>query len=83
MAIKAHVDDTRTLQEKVPVQYHEFLDVFDEQKSQRLPVRKPWDHAIDIPTDWNPPRPKPYQLSAEEERQLNIFLKDHLRRGLI
>src|ERR1700677_4817165 len=32
----------------VPPHYHEFLSVFDEKPSEHCPLKKPWDHAIDL-----------------------------------
>ena len=33
--------------EMVPPEYHDFLDVFDEQKANRFPESRPWDHKIE------------------------------------
>ena len=32
----------------VPRTYHQYLKVFSKKKSERMPIRKPWDHAIDL-----------------------------------
>src|ERR1700677_2164023 len=32
----------------VPPHYHEFLSVFNEKASERFPLKKPWNHAINL-----------------------------------
>ena len=34
------------LEEQVPIEFHEFLDVFSEEKVARFPDPRPWDHKI-------------------------------------
>lgn len=46
--------DERSLEEKIPQAYHAFLNIFDEQKSQRLPPSRPYDHAIHLKPDFIP-----------------------------
>ena len=38
----------RTPEELVPECYHSYLDIFSEKAASRFPLRKPWDHAIDL-----------------------------------
>ena len=54
-ALKAHESkvaiDESTLEEaqkQVPKEYWEFLDVFSKKLSEHMPLRKPWDHGIDL-----------------------------------
>ena len=42
-------------QKLVPHEYWEYLDFFSKSKSERMPLRKPWDHEIDLKEDV-PPR---------------------------
>ena len=53
--MKAHESkvtiDESTLEEaqkQVPKEYWEFLDVFSKKSSERMLLRKPWDHGIDL-----------------------------------
>ena len=60
-AIKNHKSkgdiDESTLEEAqklVPHKYWEYLDVFSKAKSKCMPLRKPWDHGIDLKEDFPP-----------------------------
>lgn len=41
-------DDTTKWRNLVPEYLHEFGNVFSKKKSERMPVRKPYDHGIDF-----------------------------------
>ena len=58
-AIKNHESkgdvDESTLEEAqklVPREYWDYLDVFLKSKSECMPLRKPWDHRIDLKEDF-------------------------------
>ena len=38
----------KTPEELVPKEYYKFLKVFLKKESKRMPLQKPWDHAIDL-----------------------------------
>ena len=44
----------RTIKEMVPEQFHKYLKVFSKKESECMPVRKAWDHAIDLKPDFVP-----------------------------
>lgn len=67
----------------VPEQYNEFLDVFSEEKSHRLPERRPYDHAIDLIADAKMTHSKTYHLSHDEEKELDKFINENLEKGYI
>lgn len=67
----------------VPEQYTEFLDVFSEEKSHRLPERCPYDHAIDLVLDAKMTHSKTYHLSYDEEKELDKFIDENLAKGYI
>jgi hypothetical protein len=71
------------ISEQIPPPYHEFLDVFDEQKSFRLPKHGPNDHAIDLKPDFTPSHERLIQLTAKEDPELTKFLKVNLERDWI
>lgn len=83
LAEQAHIEDTRELKDKIPAHYHKYLSVFDEAKSMCLPEHKPYDHAIEIPEDWKPDRPKAYRMSPDEEKELAKFIQENLDKGYI
>lgn len=82
-AVSDRGDSSKTLEEMVPVQFHEFLDVFDKQRSERLPEHRPHDLAIDLEGEAPPPVGKLYQMSASELRALKEFIDDNLKKGYI
>ena len=44
----------RTPKELVPPCYHSYLDIFSEKATSRFPLRKPWDHTIDLKDSFKP-----------------------------
>jgi len=76
--------NARTFEEVVPEQYRDFASVFSEKESERLPERRPWDHAIDLkPGAPETVRSKVYPMSVNEQGELDKFIEDQLRKGYI
>ncbi|KAF9800263.1 hypothetical protein IEO21_10402 [Rhodonia placenta] len=73
----------KTAEESVPKQYHEFLKVFSKEASERLPERKPYDHAIKLVPGYSMFHSKVYPLSNNEQEELDKFLNEQLARGYI
>lgn len=73
----------KTAEESVPKQYHEFLNVFSKEASERLPERKPYDHAIELVPGYSMFHSKVYPLSNNEQEELDKFLKEQLAKGYI
>jgi len=48
-----------------------------------MPVRKPWDHAIELKEGFMPKKGKIYSLSREEKEEVQTFIEDQLRKGYI
>ena len=71
------------LDEQIPTEYHEYLDVFDEEKADRFPEPRPWDHKIKLKEGFQPKSFKTYNLTREEQLELDKFLKDNLEKGYI
>ena len=69
-----------TAKELVPEEYHEFINVFEKKASERMPLRKPWDHAIDLKPDFVPKKGKIIQLSQDEQKEVQDFLDDQLEK---
>ena len=84
MAIEANSKKKElSVKEMVPSEYHEYLDVFDEEKANRFPESKEWDHKIDMKEGFEPKSFKNYNLTLEEQVELDIFLKENLEKGYI
>ena len=73
----------KPVEEWVPKVYHEHLSVFQKKESERMPVRKPWDHAIEMKPGFVPKKSKVYPLSPMEQEEVDAFLKEQLRKGYI
>jgi hypothetical protein len=71
------------LEEQVPKEFHEFLDIFSEEKAARFPEPRPWDHKIELKDTFVPKSFKTYNLTPEEQIELDKFLKENLEKGYI
>ena len=50
--------DREKVRKIVPQRFHKWLKVFEKVESERMPVRKPWDHAINLREDFVPRKKK-------------------------
>ena len=48
-----------------------------------MPVRKAWDHAIDLKLDFEPRKAKNILLSPQEQKEVEEFLNSQLEKGYI
>jgi hypothetical protein len=67
----------------VPAEYHEYLDIFSEEKAHRFPESRPWDHKIEMKEGFEPKLFKNYNLTPAEQLKLDKFLKKNLEKGYI
>ena len=75
--------ELRATEEMVPRRFHKYLKVFEKKDSERMPMRKAWDHAIDLREGFVPKKGKIYPLSRVEREKVQEFMKDQLRKGYI
>jgi len=75
--------ELRATDEMVPRQFHKYLKVFEKKDSERMPMRKAWDHAIDLREGFVPKKGKIYPLSRVEREEVQEFVKDQLRKEYI
>ena len=52
-------------------------------ESERMPVRKPWDHAINLREDFVPRKERTYLTSREGKEEVREFVEEQLRKGYI
>jgi hypothetical protein len=71
------------LEEQISKEFHEYLDIFSEEKAARFPEPKKWDHKIELKDTFVPKSFKTYNLTLEENIELDKFLKDNLDKGYI
>ena len=67
----------------VPEKFHRWIKMFGKKQSERMPMRKLWDHAIDVREGFVPRKGKVYPLSMEEREEVREFVKEQLRKGYI
>ena len=73
----------RKVEDMVHKRFHKYLKVFGKKNSERMPMRKPWDHAIDLKLGFVPKKGKVYLLYRIEREKVRAFLDDQLRKGYI
>ena len=75
--------ELRVTEEMVPQKFHKYLKVFEKKDSERMTIRKAWDHTIDLREGFVPKKWKIYPLSRVEREEVQEFVKDQLRKGYI
>jgi hypothetical protein len=73
----------KTDKQLVPAEYHEYLDIFSEEKAHRFPKSRPWDHKIEMKEGFEPKSFNNYNLTPAEQLKLDKFLKENLKKGYI
>ena len=74
--------EKQTIEQIVPLEYHEYLDVFQEEV-EHFPKARSWDHAIDMKPGFEPRSFKSYNLTPEECKQQEEFIRENLKKGYI
>ena len=69
--------------EQILKEYHEYMDVFNENKADHFPESQPWDHKIELKEGFQPKLFKMYNLTPEEQKELDNWTKDNLNKGYI
>jgi len=83
LAHRTETNEKKPFKELVPEEYREYRSVFKKTASEQFPESRPWDHRIDLKPDFIPKKAKMYLLSIEEEKEMNKFIDDNLRKGFI
>ena len=73
----------KTVEEMVPKQFNKYIKVFSKKELEWMPVRKAWDHAIDLKPDFVPRQAKNILLSPQEQKEVEEFLSSQLAKGYI
>ena len=71
------------MKEQIPKEFHDFLDVFSEEKAAHFLESRPWDHKIELKDTFTPKPFKTYNLTPQEQIKLDKFLKENLDKGYI
>ena len=67
----------------VPEKFHKWIKVFGKKQSERISMKKIWDHALDLKEKFTPRKGKIYPLSREEKEEVREFIQEQLRKGYI
>jgi len=76
-------EDEEVLRKLVPRRFWKWRKVFGKRELKRMPVRKTWNHAIELKEGFMPKKGKVYSLLREEREEVQIFVEDQLRKGYI
>ena len=57
--------------------------MFEKKESEKMSMKKTWDHAIDLREGFVPKKGKIYPLSRVEREKVQEFVKDQLRKRYI
>jgi len=63
--------------------FHKWLKVFGKVKSERILVKKVWDHVINLNDNFKASKVKVYPLSRNEKEEVQKFIDKHLKKGYI
>jgi len=74
--------EKQTVEEIVPPEYYEYLDIFQEEVVC-FPKKRTWDHAIDMKNGFEPKAFRSYNLTPEEQHQQAEFIQENLKKGYI
>ena len=76
-------EDEEVLRKLVPKKFWKWRKVFEKKESERMPVQKAWDHAIELKEGFIPKKGKVYSLSREEREEVQASVEDQLRKEYI
>jgi len=76
-------EDEETLRKLVSKRFWKWKKVFGKRELERIPVRKAWDHIIELKEGFTPKKGKVYSLSREEREEVQAFVEDQLQKGYI
>jgi len=71
------------VKEMVSRRFHKYLKMFEKKELERMPIRKTWDHVMNLRKEFVPKEGKIYLLSRIEREEVHEFVKDQLRRRYI
>ena len=75
--------DNLPIEEMIPEAYHKYLDLFSETKADRFPEPRSWDHKIELKEGFEPKSFKTYNLTPEEQTELDKWIKENLDKEYI
>jgi len=68
-------EDEETLRKLVPRKFWKWKRVFGKRESERMPVRKTWDHAIELKEGFTPKKRRYTHYQEKKERRYRHLWK--------
>ena len=68
----------KTAEELVTKKYHKYLKVLSKEESEKMLIRKPWNHAIELKDKFKPKKGRLIPLFHEEQEEVSAFIDDQL-----
>ena len=78
-----HKYRTNLEESTLPTAYKPWKKVFEQKASERFPERRPWDHGIELKDGFVPKRSRPYTLGPGDQKLLDAWVKEQLKKGYI
>jgi transposase InsO family protein len=76
--------EEEVLRQTVPVEYHDLIDVFSKEESNKLPPHRAYDHKIKLTADPSELSYHPlYHMTVDELQVLKKYLEENLDKGFI
>ena len=81
--VEAASQNIEELRQRVPPEYHDYLDVFDRSQANKLPPHRSCDHKIELTSDSIPPQSRAYRMSPFKLQKVKEYLNENLSKGFI
>jgi len=75
--------DREKVRKIVQQRFYKWLKVFEKAESERILVRKPWNHMINLKEDFVPRKERTYLMSREKKKKVREFVKEQLKKRYI
>ncbi len=71
------------LKKKLSVVYHDFLNVFDREKTTQLSLHRSYDHKIELEDESQSSRSRLYFMSSHKLQKIKEYLEENLKKKFI
>lgn len=80
---RSEAKELAMLKDKIPSEYHDFMNLFLKKGAEQLPPHRYVDHEIPLVPDAKPPFGPLYSMSTKELQVLKDYLDENLSKGFI
>lgn len=75
--------DATPIEDRIPVEFHEFLPLFNGEIASQFPPKRDCDHKIEFKRGFAPKKARIYPMTLEEDKALKAFIQENLAKGFI